>query len=186
MRGPIVRIGRFTNVAVVVLSTCVLTISQTATNRAQAQSYTPRSVVAQCQRCLDHMKETNSKVMQGVAKDSLIGILGCLTTGPGAPFCFAVAEVATLGNVLIEGASDPGCDTEGKYGCAQLHAALEKKIFSTCEVSVAGSKAVRTLIVCRNGFGTAVAASCAAAHPGTPSTSSACTNLHCPTTNTAC
>lgn len=165
----------------------IATFAESQIDRAQAQSYTARSVVAECQKCLDEDVEQNRKLGKHATAIALATALGCLITGPGAAVCFAAVDVAVLGQMMVDISDGSGPECKAHYkACTEMWAALEKKEYTNCELPDPGTKLVKTLTICRNGFGTTRGLSCNAPHAGTPTTSPACANLRCPISNKGC
>ena len=124
----------------------IATFAESQIDRAQAQSYTARSVVAECQKCLDEDVEQNRKLGKHATAIALATALGCLITGPGAAVCFAAVDVAVLGQMMVDISDGSGPECKAHYkACTEMWAALEKKEYTNCELPDPGTKLVKTL-----------------------------------------
>ena len=178
--GAIVRRISCIKIAFVVLA--IITLTQAPVGQAHAQ-FVSRSIVEQCQKCGEENEQLLSEAGRNVVKHGIIVSAHCLMAGEAAPVCIGAMVYLTA---VVEGL-DALTQIKACSVCIQVKAALQKTIRTNCEIPTgSGSNTVRTLTVCRNGFGTPIANSCNAPHAGTPSTSSACKNLHCPPANTGC
>jgi hypothetical protein len=147
-----------------------------------ARAYEDPSIIGACRECLESAV-TDSGKRASIA--AFFTGLACVASGPASPLvCPIAAGGAAAASALVDLTAASRCAQQS--ACVRLAAALKEKTKTNCELPDAGKKGmVRTLTFCRNGFGTTFAQSCNASHAGSPS-AGACTNLHCPTSNSGC
>ena len=141
-------------IAIAVLSISTFTNSQI--DLAQSQSYTPRSVLAECQKCLDENVEQNRKINKHAVAIALVTALGCLVTGPGALMCAATVDVAVMGQMMVDISDGSGPECKAHYSaCEAMWTALKQKVFTNCEVAdtAPGSKLVKLSRYAEMGLG---------------------------------